>query len=140
MPEKPPAENVLRPTIEDVLLQDQLRTREPREELITGSSGFDFDVHGLSMRVVSLPLFRRSDKGELLQALRVMARAASDLGNVTFSLSAGGRTLDRRTVRISRDRVSIDLFVPEVHETRSVTFEVANGVSEPFRASIAVHP
>jgi hypothetical protein len=140
VPERPPIENVLRPTIEDVLLEDQLRTREPREELIQGSSGLDFSVHGLSMRIVEPPLFRRSDKGELLQTLRVIARAESDLGDVTFSLSAGGRTLDRRTVRISRDRELIDLFVPEVHETRSVTFEVANGVSKPFRAPIEVHP
>jgi hypothetical protein len=140
VPERPPIEDVLSPTIEDVLLEDQLRTREPREELIQGSSGLDFSVQGLSMRVVDLPLFRRSDEGELLQTLRVTARAESDLGDVTFSLAAGGRTLDRRTVRVSRDRESIDLFVPEVHQTRSVTFEVANGVGKPFRTPIEVHP
>ena len=140
MSERPPIEDALRPTIEDVLLEDQLRTHGPREELIKSPLGIDFSVHGLSIRVVDLPLFRRSDEGELLQAIRVVARAESDLGDVVFSVSDHGRILDQRTVRISEGRSLIDLFVPEVRETRSVTFKVANGASKPFRAPIEVHP
>jgi len=140
MPERPPVEDTLIPTIQDVLLEDQLRTHGPREELIKGPSGIDFSVHGLSIRIVDLPLFRRSEAGELLQAIRVSARAESDLGEVGFSLSDGVSILDQRTVRITRERKLIDLFVPEVHETRSFTFEMANGAGQPFRAPIEVHP
>jgi hypothetical protein len=140
MPEKPPIEDALKPTIEDVLLEDQLRTSGPREELIIGPSGLDFSVHGLSMRIVDLPLFRRSDEGELLQAIRIVVRAESDLGDVAFSLSNGGRVLDQRTVRITEGRSLIELFVPEVRETRSFTFEMANSAGQPFRAPMEVHP
>jgi Glycosyl hydrolases family 38 N-terminal domain/Glycosyl hydrolases family 38 C-terminal domain len=140
MTERPPIEDTLKPTIEDVLLQHQLRTREPREELIRGPSGPDFSFHDFSIRIVDLPLFRRSEGEELLQVVRVVARAESEQGNVAFSVSNGSRVLDQRTDRITKGRNLIDLFIPEIHETRSFTFEMASGAGQPFRAQIEVHP
>jgi hypothetical protein len=44
---------------------DDLRTRKAREEMIQGSSAVDFEVHDFSVRVVGLPLFRRTEEGNL---------------------------------------------------------------------------
>ncbi|MGH3088100.1 MAG: glycoside hydrolase family 38 C-terminal domain-containing protein, partial [Rubrobacteraceae bacterium] len=114
--------------------------RPAREELVGGLSGVDFDACGLSMRISDLPLFRRSDGGRLLQALRVMARAGSDAGSVTFTVSDRGGVLDRRTIRIAKGRCLVNLFVPEVSRTRPITLEAAIGAGKPSRTTIEVRP
>lgn len=121
-------------------IDDFLRTQGSREEMIEGPSGVEHVAHGLCLRVVDLPLFRRSERGGLLQTLRVLAWAGSDAGDVTFSVSEGRRVLDRTTARIDKGRTLVHLFVPEVREARTFTLEVANGGGETSRTAVEVRP
>jgi hypothetical protein len=124
-----------RPAIDDLL-----RTQGPREEMIQGPSGLDYDAHGLSLRIVTPPLFRRSENGGLLQALRVVVQAGADAGDVTFSVADGATILDRITVGISAGRTLVHLFFPEVRETRTFRFEVSGGERKPLETPVEVRP
>ena len=73
---------------------DDTRTQKAREELILGPSAVDLDVHDFSVRVAGLPLFRRTEDGNLSQALRLVVLADSAVGDVTFTVSDGDTTLD----------------------------------------------
>jgi hypothetical protein len=71
-----------------------LRMRNAREEMIEGPSAVDLDVHDISVRVADLPLFRRTEDGNLSQVLRLVVLAESVAGDVTFTISYGNTTLD----------------------------------------------
>lgn len=124
-----------RPNIDDLL-----PARGLREELLRGPSGIDFETQGMSIRVVNLPLFRWTEDGNLAQALRVIVQAHSEMGEVIFSVFEGKTLLDHTTSWISAGRNLLYLFVPEVYEARSVTFEVKNGARKPFRTDVEVRP
>src|SRR5215212_403137 len=110
------------------------RTRGAREEMIQGPSGVDLDVHGFSMRAVNLPLFRRTEDGNLAQVLRLVVRAESMAGSVTFTVSDRATTLDTASARIDEGRTILDLFVPEVYEPRTFSLRVEATDREPFEA------
>lgn len=122
------------------VIDDLLRIRGPREEMIQGPSGVDYDVRGLSLRIVTPPLFRRSQNGGLLQALRVVVKAKADAGDLTFSVADGSKILDRTTVGIAEGRSLVHLFLPEVREMRAFRFEVASGERKLFETTIEMCP
>src|SRR5215211_5101403 len=107
------------------------RTQNAREEMIQGPSGVDLDVHDFSLRAMDLPLFRRTEDGNLAQALRLVVLAESGVGDVTFTVSDGDATLDTARARIDEGRTILDLFVPEVYEPRTFGFRVEVGSREP---------
>jgi hypothetical protein len=74
---------------------DDLRTQRAREELIQDPSADVLDVHDFSVRVGSLPLFGKTENGDLSQALRLVVLAESAVGDVTFAVSDGDTTLIR---------------------------------------------
>jgi hypothetical protein len=116
------------------------RTQNAREEMIQGPSGVDLDVHDFSLRAMDLPLFRRTEDGNLAQALRLVVLAESGVGDVTFTVSDGDATLDTARARIDEGRTILDLFVPEVYEPRTFGFRVEVGSREPFEAGVEILP
>jgi hypothetical protein len=119
---------------------DDLRTRIVREELIQGPSAIDLDVHDFSVRAVGLPLFRRTEEGNLSQVLRLVVLAESGAGEVTFTVSDGDTALDTVRARIDEGRTLVHLFVPEVYEPSTFSLRVEAGGGEPFEAGIEVRP
>ncbi len=108
--------------------------------MIQGPAGVDLDVHGFSMRAVNLPLFRRTEDGNLAQVLRLVVRAESMAGSVTFTVSDRATTLDTASARIDEGRTILDLFVPEVYEPRTFSLRVEATDREPFEARVEVRP
>jgi hypothetical protein len=106
--------------------------------MIQGPSAVDLDVHDFSVRVGSLPLFRRAEDGRLSQGLRLAVRAESGAGDVTFTVSDGNTTLD--TARIGEGSTLVHLFVPEVYEPSTFSLRVEVGGREPFEAGVEVRP
>jgi hypothetical protein len=121
-------------------LGDDLRTQKAREELIQGPSAVDLDVHDFSVRVAGLPLFRRTEEGNLCQALRLVVLAESVAGDVTFTVSDGDTTLDTARARIDRGSTLVHLFVPEVYEPRTFGLRIEATGREPFEAGVEVRP
>ena len=121
-------------------IDDELRTRSAREEMIQGPSGLELDVNGLSVRVVGLPLFRREEDGALSQALRLVIEAESAAQDVAFTVLGGERTLDGTTAQIGKGRNIVQLFVPEVDEPRTFSLKIQAGNAEPFEAEVVVRP
>src|SRR5688572_27490427 len=119
---------------------DDLRTRRAREELIQGPSVVNLDVHDFSVRVGSLPLFRRTENGNLSQVLRLVVLAESMIGDVTFTVSDGDTTLDTARARIDRGSTLVNLFVPEVYEPRTFSLGVEATGREPFEAGAEILP
>jgi len=119
---------------------DDPRTRKAREEMIQGPSAVDLDVHDFSVRVADVPLFRRTEEGNLSQVLRLVVLAESVAGDVTFTVSDGDTTLDTARTRIARDSTLVHLFVPEVYEPRTFNLSVEAGGREPFEAGVEVRP
>ena len=119
---------------------DDTRTQKAREELILGPSAHVLEVHDFSVRVRSLPLFRRTENGNLSQALRLMMMAESVAGDVMFTISDGDTTLDTARVRIDEGRTLVHLFVPEVYEPSTFSLRVEAGGREPFEAAVEIHP
>jgi hypothetical protein len=119
---------------------DDPRTRKAREEMIQGPSAVDLDVHDFSVRVADVPLFRRTEEGNLSQVLRLVVLAESVAGDVTFTVSDGDTTLDTARTRIARDSTLVHLFVPEVYEPRTFNLSVEAGGREPFEAGVKVRP
>ena len=119
---------------------DDLRTRRAGEELTQGPAAVDLDVHDFSVRVGSLPLFRRTENGDLSQVLRLVVLAESAVGDVTFTVSDGDTTLDTATARIDRGSTLVHLFVPEVYEPSTFGLRVELGGGGPFEAGVEIHP
>jgi hypothetical protein len=119
---------------------DDTRTQKAREELILGPSADVLEVHDFSVRVRSLPLFRRTENGNLSQALQLMVMAESAVGDVTFTVSDGDTTLDTARVRIDEGRTLVHLFVPEVYEPSTFSLRVQATDREPFEAAVEIHP
>ncbi|MDQ3182501.1 MAG: hypothetical protein M3Q62_02955, partial [Actinomycetota bacterium] len=119
---------------------DDLRTQKAREEMIQGPSAVDLDVHDFSVRAVGLPLFRRTEDGNLSQVLRLVVLAESVAGDVTFTVSDGDTTLDTARIRIGEGSTLVHLFVPEVYEPRTFTLRVEAGGREPFEAGVEILP
>src|SRR5918993_935652 len=116
------------------------RTRSAREEMIQRPSGLDLDVHGFSVRVMDLPLFRRTNEGNLSQVLRLVVLAEATAGDVTFTVSNGDAVLDTASARIDEGRTILDLLVPEVHEPSTFSLRVEAGEGESFEAGGEVRP
>ena len=119
---------------------DDPRTQKAREEMILGPSAVDLEVHDFSVRVAGLPLFRRTENGDLSQALRLVVLAESAVGDVTFTVSDGDTTLDTARVRIDRGSTLVHLFVPEVYEPHTFSLRVEAGGREPFEAGVEILP
>ncbi|MDQ3602670.1 MAG: hypothetical protein M3385_02265 [Actinomycetota bacterium] len=119
---------------------DDLRTQKAREEMIQGPSAVDLDVHDFSVRAVGLPLFRRTEDGNLSQVLRLVVLAESVAGDVTFTVSDGDTTLDTARTRIGEGSTLVHLLVPEVYEPRTFTLRVEAGGKEPFEAGVEILP
>ena len=119
---------------------DDTRTQKAREEIILGPSAVDLDVHDFTVRVAGLPLFRRTEDGDLSQALRLVVLADSAVGDVTFTVSDGDTTLDTARVRIDRGSTLVHLFVPEVYEPHTFSLRVEAGGREPFEAGVEILP
>ncbi|MBA3491205.1 MAG: hypothetical protein H0T55_03890, partial [Rubrobacteraceae bacterium] len=119
---------------------DDPRTRNAREEMIQGPSTMDLDVHDFSVRAVGLPLFRRTEDGNLSQVLRLVVIAESVAGDVTFTVSDGDTTLDTAGARIGEGSTLVHLLVPEVYEPRTFTLRVEGGGGEPFEAGVEILP
>ena len=119
---------------------DDPRTQRAREEMILGPSAVDLDVHDFSVRVAGLPLFRRTEDGDLSQVLRLVVLAESVAGDVTFTVSDGDTTLDTARARIDRGSTLVHLFVPEVHEPRTFSLRVEATGREPFEAEVEILP
>jgi hypothetical protein len=116
------------------------RTRSAREEMIQSPSGVDLDARDFSVQAVGLPLFRRTEDGNLSQVLRLVVLAEATAGDVTFTVSDGDTLLDSARARIDEGRTILDLFVPEVYEPRTFTLRVESGGREPFEAGVEVRP
>jgi hypothetical protein len=123
-----------------VTIDDLLRRHGVQDKLIGGPSGQDLDALGLKLRVVDLPLFRRGDDGELLQALRVVATGGAEMGEFTFTVSDRGRVLDRSTAHVGAGRNLVHLFVPEVSEARRFDFEVEAREGGSFKTTAEARP
>ena len=108
--------------------------------MILGPSAVDLDVHDFSVRAVDLPLFRRTEEGNLSQVLRLVVLAESVAGDVAFMVSEGDTTLDMAKTRIDRGSNLVHLFVPEVHEPRTFSLRVEAGGEESFEAGVEVRP
>ena len=119
---------------------DDLRTRKASEEMIQGPSAVDLDVHDFSVRVAGLPLFRRTEDGNLSQVLRLVVLAESVAGDVTFTVSDGDTTLDMIRARIGEGRTLVHLLVPEVYEPSTFGLRVEAGGREPFTAEVEILP
>ena len=119
---------------------DDLRTQRAREELIQGPSAEVLDVHDFSLRAGSLPLFRRTENGDLSQALRLVVLADSAVGDVTFTVSDPNSTLDTAKARIDMGSTLVHLFVPEVYELRTFSLRVEATGREPFEAGVEILP
>jgi hypothetical protein len=116
------------------------RTRSAREEMIQSPSGVDLEARDFSVQAVGLPLFRRTEDGNLSQVLRLVVLAEATAGDVTFTVSDGDTLLDSARARIDEGRTILDLFVPEVYEPRTFTLRVESGGREPFEAGVEVRP
>src|SRR5215211_6023704 len=116
------------------------RTRSAREEMIQSPSGVDFDLDDFSLRAMDLPLFRRTEEGNLSQVLRLVVLAEATAGDVTFTVSDGDAVLDTVRARIDEGRSILDLLVPEVHEPSTFSLRVEAGEGEPFEAGVEVRP
>src|SRR5215203_4619094 len=116
------------------------RTRSAREEMIQSPSGVDLDARDFSVRAVGLPLFRRTEDGNLSQVLRLVVLAEATAGDVTFTVSDGDTLLDSARARIDEGHTILDLFVPEVYEPRTFSLRVEAGEGEPFEAGVEVRP
>jgi DNA/RNA-binding domain of Phe-tRNA-synthetase-like protein len=81
--------------------------------MIQGPSVVDLDVHAFSVRTVNLPLFRRTEDGNLSQVLRLVVLAESVAGEVTFVVPAGGFDLEEidETLELRLTRAG-DVFHP----------------------------
>jgi hypothetical protein len=108
--------------------------------MIQRPSGLDLDVHGFSVRVMDLPLFRRTNEGNLSQVLRLVVLAEATAGDVTFTVSNGDAVLDTASARIDEGRTILDLLVPEVHEPSTFSLRVEAGEGESFEAGVEVRP
>ena len=111
-----------------------------REGLIAGTSGVDFRVNALAVRVSDSPLFQSGRDGEMRQAMRLRLQSEADLGEVTFTALDGDAVLDRVTAAVAPGGCSLHLLVPEVRQPRAVRLRVAPGAGEPFEAAVEVKP
>ena len=108
--------------------------------MIEGPSAVDLDVHDFSVKVASLPLFRRTEDGDLSQVLRLVVLAGYTVGDATFTVSDGDTTLDTAKARIDEGRILVNLFVPEVYEPRTFSLRVEATDREPFEAGVEILP
>jgi Glycosyl hydrolases family 38 N-terminal domain/Glycosyl hydrolases family 38 C-terminal domain len=108
--------------------------------MILGPSAIDLDVHDFSVRAGSMPLFRRTEDGDLSQALRLVVLAESVAGDVTFTVSDGDTTLDTTRTRIDRGRAVVHLFVPEVYKPSTFSLGVEAGCGESFEVGVEILP
>jgi hypothetical protein len=108
--------------------------------MILGPSADVLVVHDFSVRVGSLPLLRRTENGDLSQALRLVVLADSAVGDVTFTVSDGDTILDTARVRIDEGHTLVHLFVPEVYELRTYGLRVEALDREPFEAGVRILP
>ena len=108
--------------------------------MIEGPSAVDLDVHDFSVKVASLPLFRRTEDGDLSQVLRLVVLAGYTVGDETFTVSDGDTTLDTAKARIDEGRILVHLFVPEVYEPRTVSLRVEATDREPFEGGVEILP
>ena len=68
--------------------------------MIQSPSGVDLDARDFSVQAVGLPLFRRTEDGNLSQVLRLVVLAEATAGDVTFTVSDGDTLLDSARARI----------------------------------------
>ncbi len=108
--------------------------------MIEGPSAVDLDVHDFSVKVASLPLFRRTEVGDLSQVLRLVVLAGYTVGDATFTVSDRDTTLDTAKARIDEGRILVHLFVPEVYEPRTFSLRVEATDREPFEAGVEILP
>ncbi len=84
------------------------------EELVGGSEGVDVALGPLTARIASLPLFAGRD-GALRQAVRVHVTGdPAGSGRLDIAIARDGRDLDRGTLSLRGEPVSLLLLVPEV--------------------------
>ena len=113
---------------------------EIRAEMTWGLPGEEFEANGVHVKVLDLPLFRRFGDGSLRQALRVVTHSREEAGEISLSVSGGGRTLDETKARVSSGRTIAHLFVPEVREPRRFRVEVKGHAGGSFRREVEVRP
>lgn len=122
------------------VLQPVGRADEARDELRDGI-GVDLSLGGLSVRAGDLPLFRRSGDGKLLQVLRLVLRASTDMGEVSLTVSDNGAELDRKTLRVTPGRHSVHFLIPEVKRAGDVLVRLGSEFSTgPVEGAVPVTP
>ena len=104
--------------------------------MIEGPSAVDLDVHDFSVKVASLPLFRRTEDGDLSQVLRLVVLAVTRLETQPLRSPTG---IPPGTAK-ARSRILVHLFVPEVYEPRTFSLRVEATDREPFEAGVEILP
>ncbi|CAA9566682.1 MAG: Alpha-mannosidase [uncultured Thermomicrobiales bacterium] len=111
-----------------------------RAALIGDTAGIDIEVDGLSARVSDVPLFRRTDDGRMVQAVRVWARAETEEEAITWTISSGDGVIDRVIAPAGPSPTSHYLMVPEVEAPETFRLEATRATRSPIQVDITVAP
>lgn len=111
-----------------------------RDSLIAGTAGVEITTDALSARVSDVPLFQRTEDGQLRQAIRISAQAETALDNVTWTLSHGESIVDRVTGQVGASPSSHLLMVPELDAPTTFRLAIHSEALAPFVTEITAFP